>query len=90
VRDGFLEVKELGSEKPIVSQALTSLKIPRSDFSPAEFLVVIGIAGIVGEPVVLSGSGREDIDILLRSYLVNTFRLGERLNPGRYHVLVGP
>ena len=89
-REGFLEVQEFQRGKTFVSQALNGLNIPRVDFSPAEFLVVVGIAGLVGEPIVVSGSGREDIDVLLRSYLVKTFRIGERLNPGRYRVLVGP
>ncbi|MDB6113135.1 MAG: hypothetical protein JWQ62_80 [Lacunisphaera sp.] len=89
-RDGFLEVRELKRGKTIVSQSLNGLKMPRLDFSPAEFLVVVGVAGIVGEPIVVSGSGGEDIDILLRSYLLKTLRLGERLSPGRYRVLVGP
>ena len=89
-REGFIEVRELDRGRIIVAQALNGLKMSGADFSPAEFLVVVGIAGMIGEPIVVSGSGREEVDFLLRSYLVKTFRLGERLNPGRYRVLVGP
>ena len=89
-RGAFLEVEELAQGKIIVHQSLNGLDVPGLDFSPAEFLVVVGIAGVVGDPIVVNGSGREDIDILLRAFLVKTFRLGERLNPGRYRVWVGP
>lgn len=89
-RVGFLEVREFGKTEPIIEQTLRYLSLPRLDYAPLEFLVVIGSAGIVGDPVLASGSGWEEVDAFFRSYLVKTFRLGERLNPGRYRVLVGP
>lgn len=89
-RTGFLEVTGIASAKPIISQALESLPIPRSDYAPMEFLLVVGSAGIVGDPVLTSGSGWEEVDVFFRSYLVKTAHLGERLNPGRYRVLIGP
>jgi hypothetical protein len=59
-----------------------------------EFLILVSNAGIVGEPVLMTGSRweevDEEVDAFFRSYLVKTFRLGERLSPGRYRVLVGP
>lgn len=89
-RAGFLEVTGLAGVEPIISQALENIPIPRLDFAPLEFLVVISSAGVVGEPVLTNGSGWEEVDAFFRTYLVKTFRLGERLNPGRYRVLVGP
>jgi len=73
-----------------MTQLLGGFSPPRSDYAPLEFLVVISSAGMVGEPVLTTGSGWDDVDIFFRTYLVKTFRLGERLNPGRYRVLVGP
>lgn len=97
-RAGFLEVKGLLDGKVIISQALAGLKLPRLDFDPLEFLVVVSSAGIVGEPVIvhwssydaMAAGGSEEVEVFFRSYLVKTFRLGERLHPGRYRVLVGP
>jgi hypothetical protein len=93
-RNGFLEVKELIDGKIIMEQALTGIKLPRLDFAPMEFLILVSNAGIVGEPVLMTGSRweevDEEVDAFFRSYLVKTFRLGERLSPGRYRVLVGP
>ncbi len=89
-RTGFLEVRGFGGSEPIIAQTLRYIALPRPDYAPLEFLVVVSSAGIVGEPVLTSGSGWEEVDSFFRSYIVKTFRLGERLNPGRYRVLVGP
>ena len=52
------------------------------------------VLGIVGDPILMVGSEGEEmdekVDAFFRSFLVKSFRLGERLNPGRYRVLVGP
>jgi hypothetical protein len=89
-RVGFLEVRRFGRSEPIIEQTLRYLTLPRLDYAPLEFLVVISSAGVVGDPVLTSGSGWEEVDSFFRTYIVKTFRLGERLNPGRYRVLVGP
>ena len=89
-RLGFVEVTGFFSPEPIISQALVGIAIPRSDYAPLQFLLVVSSAGIVGDPVLTSGSGWEDVDAFFRAYLVRALRLGERLSPGRYRVLVGP
>jgi hypothetical protein len=89
IRSGYLEVSDLKNGDIIISQALSGLNAPRPDFAPMEFLVVVGAAGVVGDPFLMSGSGGEEMDNFLRSYLVKSYRLGERLRPGRYRVLVG-
>lgn len=89
-RAGVLEVRDFALRKPIIEQTLKDLGLPRSDFAPLEFVVAINSAGVVGEPVLVNGSGWEDVDAFFRAYLVKTFRLGERLSPGSYRVLVGP
>jgi hypothetical protein len=97
-RSGFLEVKNLVGGKIVIEQALNGLALPHPDFAPLEFLVAVSSTGIVGEPVIVQSispdaaatGDTEEVDSFFRSYLVKTFRLGERLNPGRYRVLVGP
>ncbi len=89
VRAGYLEVRALGNKDAIVSQPLSGINPPRNDYVPVEFLVVVGPAGLIGEPILTSGSGWDEVDNFFRSYLVKSYRLGERLHPGRYHVLVG-
>lgn len=89
-RAGFLEIRVFGADKPVMEQALNIGSVPRMDYAPLEFLVVIGPAGLVGEPLLAIGSGWDEVDAFFRTYLVKIYRLGERLNPGRYRVLVGP
>lgn len=89
-RAGFLEVRGFGNTEPVIVQTFRYLILPRLDYAPMEFLVVVSSAGIVGDPLLTSGSGWEEVDSFFRTYIVKTFRLGERLNPGRYRVLVGP
>lgn len=90
VRSAFMEVRNLGANENVIHQALDGISLPRADFAPLEFLAVVSSAGLIGDPVLVSGSGWEEVDGFFRSYLVKTFRLGERLRPGRYRVLVGP
>ena len=89
-RDGFIEVRALRDGKIIVAQSLTGILAARVDFSPLEFMVIVSSAGVVAEPVLMTGSGRDDIDAGMRSYLVQSFRVGERVSPGIYRILIGP
>jgi hypothetical protein len=89
VRSGYLEIREYKNGEAIISQQLSGITPPRNDFAPVEFLVVVGTAGLIGEPILTSGSGWDEVDGFFRTYLVKSYRLGERLRPGQYRVLVG-
>ncbi|MBI2518282.1 MAG: hypothetical protein HYV95_15490 [Opitutae bacterium] len=89
-RAGFIEVKALKDGDLRLRVPLTNLKLAAVDFNPAEFLILVGSAGLIGEPVLTLGSGRDEVDSAVRDFLVKTFRLGERLAPGRYVASVGP
>jgi hypothetical protein len=89
VRSGFLEIRGYKNSNIIKSEQLGGINPPRTDIAPIEFMVVVGSAGLIGEPVLTSGSGWDEVDIFFRNYLVKTYRLGERLYPGQYRVVVG-
>lgn len=89
VRAGYVEVRDIESGNVIIKQSLTGISPPREDFAPVEFLVTVSSAGMVGDPVLTTSSEGEDVDNFFRDYLVRSYRLGERLLPGRYRVLVG-
>lgn len=89
VRLAYLEVREIKNGETIISQQLSGINLPRTDFAPAEFLVTVGSSGLIGEPILTSGSGWDEVDSFFRAYLVKSYRLGERLHPGQYRVLVG-
>lgn len=89
VRAGYLEIRKLGQMDNTIEQSLTGIQPPRSDFTPIEFLVVVGPSGLIGELILVSGSGWDEVDAFFRNYLAKSYHLGERLSPGRYRVLVG-
>jgi hypothetical protein len=89
VRAGYLEVRDQKNGNIVISQQLSGIAPPRSDFAPVEFLVVVGSAGLIGEPILTSDSVWDEVEIFFRAYLVKSYRLGERLRPGQYRVSVG-
>lgn len=89
-RVGFLEVRSFKNGQTILQQSLNGLAVPRLDYAPLEFIVSVSAFGLVGEPVLASGSGWEEVDAFFQTYLVKRFRLGQRLSPGHYRVWVGP
>ncbi len=89
-RSGFVEVFLFNGITSVIREPLVNLVLPAPDFSPVEFVLLVNALGAVGEPVLASGSGIEEVDTFFRNYLVKTFRIGGRLLPGRYRVVVGP
>lgn len=89
-RSASVEVKSLVNGQLVLGQDLIGLDLPRSEFVPLEFLVLVESNGVIGEPLLTSNSGSDQIDSFFRDYLVKTYRLGERLAPGKYAVIVGP
>lgn len=89
VRMGYLEIRDLKSGYIIRGESLTGVFLSRKDFAPVEFLVVVEAGGLIGEPFLTAGSGWDEVDSFFRTYLVKSYRLGERLRPGRYRVVIG-
>jgi hypothetical protein len=83
-------VTRLADGKTVIEEELKDLQVPRPDFGPMEFLVLVGKEGMIMDPVLLVSSGREDIDVFFRAYLVKNSRLGYRLTAGQYRVWLGP
>lgn len=88
-RAAFIEVKSMLGER-LEHRPLAGIALPRAEFAPMEFIIAVGPAGVIGKPMLAVSSGWEDVDAFFRDYLTKTYRIGERLAPGRYRVLVGP
>lgn len=88
-RSAFVQIKKMG-ESELLEFALKDVAVPRPDFAPLEFLVAVGPAGLIGDPLLTAGSGRDDVDVFFRDFLAKTYRLGSVLPPGRYRVVIGP
>jgi hypothetical protein len=89
-RGGYIDVKALKSGVLNISEALNDAELPQVDYSPVEFIVAVARSGLIGDPVIMTTSGKEEVDGKLKDYLVKVYRIGERLAPGQYVVLIGP
>jgi hypothetical protein len=92
-RTAMLEIREVGTGRTVrVPNLAANVVLPdgRAEWQPAEFLVCVTAEGLLGKPVETVSSNVEDVDVFLRDYLAGTLRLGERLAPGMYRVIVGP
>lgn len=92
-RTARVEVREAGTGRMVLVQNLDGtvlLPAGQPDWQPAEFLIAVTPAGLLGRPVETVSSDVEDVDVFFRDYLARTLRLGERLPPGFYRVVVGP
>ena len=90
----YIEVVNLADGKTLIINQDNDLNNINLNIKPMVFLVAISNSGLIGDPILVPELGREDVDdevaAFFRSYLVKSFRLGERLNAGRYRVVIGP
>lgn len=92
-RTAVVEVRDAGTGKVVLNQALggeVAIPAGEPDWKPVEFLVSVNAGGLLGRPMETASSDVEDVDAFFRNYLAKTLRLGERLAPGMYRVVVGP
>jgi hypothetical protein len=91
-RGGLVEVVSTATGQRILSEALSKADAPPSEkeWQPMEFMVTVNEAGLVGPLVPIEGSRVEEVDAYFKRFLVQNFRLGARLPPGFYRVVVGP
>lgn len=91
-RGGFVEVTATATGRRVLAEALPVAARPATDkpWQPLEFFAAIDAAGLVRPLVVTEGSRVEEVDVYFRNFLARTFRIGERLPPGFYRIVVGP
>jgi hypothetical protein len=91
-RGGLIEVYASGSGQIIHIEELKEGLHPLwpQVWQPLEFLAAVDPSGLVS-PLSLTVASRVDsVDAFFRDYLARTFRVGERLAPGFYRIVVSP
>lgn len=89
-RLGFVEVLQTATGRRVLAVPVALAQgAPEGDWQPLEMLVGVDRAGLV-EAAVTIGSGVDDWDRFLRRFIEKEFRLGQRVAPGFYRVVVGP
>lgn len=91
-RGAFVEVTAWADGRRIQAEDLPYDARPASErpWGPLELMAVIDRAGLASPLVVTEGSRVEEVDLHFKNYLTSTYRLGERLSPGTYRVVVAP
>jgi hypothetical protein len=91
-RGGFVEVFALGDGRRVWGDSVPVEARPPTDkpWGPMEFLADVGLAGLASPLVVNEGSRVEEVDAHFRNYLTRRLRIGDRLEPGFYRVIVAP
>jgi len=89
-RDAGLEVFTFAGGPSVARESLVDLPdaVKERDWDPLEFTIVVAREGLVGLPSVALSSGVETIDAFFRDFLAQQFRIGERLAPGFYRVVI--
>jgi hypothetical protein len=91
-RGGYVEVFASESGERVLAEMLPAEAQPAADkaWEPFELLAKIDAAGLMMPLVVTTSSRNEEVDAHYRNFLARTFRIGERLRPGFYRIVVGP
>jgi hypothetical protein len=91
-RGGRLEVIAAATGERVLGAELPEALSPPAStaWEPLELLAIVDVAGLAGPLVVTESSRVEEVDVHFRRQLRQVFRLGERLPPGVYRVVVGP
>lgn len=91
-RGGIIEAVSTATGRQVFTAPISLEGAPPGDkpWAPVEFLARIDAAGLASPLVVTSSSGVEEVDTHFRRFLARTYRIGERLSPGFYRVIVAP
>lgn len=91
-RAGFMEVVSAATGERVQGDELpVGARVPGDKaWAPLEFLAQIDAVGLAAPLIVTTSSGNEEIDAHFKKYLGKTYRIGERLQPGFYRLIVAP
>jgi hypothetical protein len=91
-RAAYVEIMDSGTGRTVFGEAVTDAHPPASvrPWDPMEFMAAVDAAGLVGPVVPTTRSGVAEVDAYFSRYLAETLRVGQRLEPGFYRIIVGP
>lgn len=90
-RLGHMEVARASDGTVQLEMELPEVEgVPAGDWAPLELLAAVDITGLIGQPVVMKSSGLGPLDEWMVTHLARNIKLGYRLDPGIYHISIGP
>ena len=92
LRGGYVEAVAMNTGQRVLAQALPLESRPPGNkpWEPMELLAVVDAAGLTAPLVVTTSSRVEEVDSYFRTFLARNFRIGARLSPGFYRIVVAP
>lgn len=89
---GLLEVVAAASGTSVLAERLPAEARPAGGkpWEPLELIAMVDATGLAAPLTVTSSSRVEEIDAHYRNYLARRYRIGERLPPGFYRLIVAP
>ncbi len=90
-RGAYVEIMDEGTGRSVLARPVLDAHPPSAvPWKPMEFIAAVDAAGLVGPLVLTIHSDVADVDAYFGRYLAETFRVGQRLEPGFYRICVGP
>jgi hypothetical protein len=91
-RGGVVEITALHTGQRVEFESLPPGASPPTAkaWAPLEFMAVVEPAGLAVPLVVVEGSRVDEVDVHFKNFLTQTYRIGQRLNPGFYRITVSP
>jgi hypothetical protein len=91
-RAAYIEIVDAGTGRSVFGTPVSDAHPPASlmPWQPMEFIAAVDSAGLVGPVVPTTRSGVGEVDAYFGRYLADTLRVGQRLAPGFYRIIVGP
>jgi hypothetical protein len=91
-RAAYVEIMNSGTGRRVFGEPVMDAHPPASvrPWDPMEFMAAVDSAGLVGPVVPTVRSGVAEVDAYFSHYLAETLRVGQRLEPGFYRIIVGP
>jgi len=91
-RSGFVEIVAAWTGQTVLAEALPKELGPPGNkaWEPMELFAAVDASGLVAPLVVIEGSRVDEVDAHFRRTLEQRYRVGERLPPGFYRIVIGP
>jgi hypothetical protein len=91
-RGGYIEVVRVETGRSVLADSLpvTLGPVGGKAWEPMELFAAVDAAGLAAPLLVTEGSRVDEVDAHFRKMLAQTYRIGERLPPGFYRIVVGP
>ena len=91
-RGAFLEVVSAATGSTVLVESLAPSLVPagRKSWEPLEILAVVDAGGLSVPLIVVNSSTIEEVDGHFRQVLAQVFRIGDRLPPGVFRLVIGP